>query len=478
MVTRPGAAERAKDAALIALSILTLPVTTYIAVLAYLVGWVFKPSAPRPGPRRTVLVTGVGMTKGLVLARAFHLAGHRVIGADFEPGGALSMGRVSKAVSKFYRLQLPTPKNATSYVQGLLKVIVTEQVDLWVSCSGVASAVEDGQAKEIIEERTSCKAVQFDIATTETLHEKHSFIQHTAACGLTVPETYTIASRADAAHILRNAPAGRKYIMKPIGVVDAARADMTLLPKAGHDQTLNHLQRLPISEDCPWILQQFIKGAEFCTHSLVINGQVAVFLACPSAELLMHYEMLAPDAPLTRAMYAFTQRMAEKGGKGFTGHLSFDFMVEEHDVLSRTPTLYPIECNPRAHTAVVLFTGTHRMVDAYMSLLEGQPIIEVVTPAQTGGYKYYWVGHDLVTRLMLPTFEILTLHISLRKALNQYFEFVKHALLWRDGTFEIWDPFPWWWLYHVYWPMRFYHCMQTGTNWSRINVSTTKMFEC
>jgi hypothetical protein len=153
-------------------------------------------------------------------------------------------------------------------------------------------------------------------------------------------------------------------------------------------------------------------------------------------------------------------------------------MVEEHDVLSRTPTLYPIECNPRAHTAVVLFTGTHRMVDAYMSLLEGQPIIEVVTPAQTGGYKYYWVGHDLVTRLMLPTFEILTLHISLRKALNQYFEFVKHALLWRDGTFEIWDPFPWWWLYHVYWPMRFYHCMQTGTNWSRINVSTTKMFEC
>lgn len=469
-----------KNVALILLSLSFLPFTTPLTAAFWLIGSVFKPNAVRPGrPKRNVLVTGVGMSKGLVLARAFHLAGHNVVGADFEPNGVLSMGRSSKAIARFYRLRtISGHEPSTVYVQDLLRIILAEKIDLWVSCSGVASAVEDGEAKEIVEARTACKAIQFDIEDTQTLHEKHTFIEHVAKCGLAVPETHEITSRPHVERILNDAPKGRQYIMKTIGVVDAVRADMTLLPKSSHDETLRHLQKLPISKGCPWILQQFIKGAEFCTHAVVIKGHVKAFVACPSAELLMHYEMLPADSALSLAMLDFTRVVAKAGGQKFTGHLSFDFMVEEADLTSKRPTLHPIECNPRAHTAVVLFTGTHTMIDSYMSILDDKDFSDLVTPAQTGGYKYYWAGHDFVTKLVLPSLGLLSFQASLRCVLREYAAFACHVLMWQDGTFEKWDPLPWWWLYHVYWPLRLFQYIRSGKQWSRINVSTTKVFEC
>jgi catechol O-methyltransferase len=45
--------------------------------------------------------------------------------------------------------------------------------------------------------------------------------------------------------------------------------------------------------------------------------------------------------------------------------------------------------------------------------------------------------------------------------------------------FEVWDPLPFWWLYHVYWPAVFWGraCGGGSGRWSRVNVSTGKVFE-
>lgn len=484
-------AHRLQNAALIFLSLIFLPLDTFILFASLIARALFPGLSElhrhqawlRSGfhPRR-ILVTGVGMTKGLALARLFHEAGHYVVGADFEPNGSLVCGRVSTSVRKFYRLRKPDAKTGSAlYVHSLLDIITREKVELWVSCSGVASAVEDGMAKEIIEGRTNCKAIQFDLETTQTLHEKHTFISHTQEIGLTIPETHEVSSRAEAEKILRNAPLGRKYIMKTIGVDDAFRADMTLLPKDTPMETSKHIAKLKISKDMPWILQQYIKGKEYCTHSLVVNGQVKAFVACRSAELLMHYEALPAESALSKAMLDFTKKYATAGGPGFTGHLSFDFMVSDEDLQQQSSniTLYPIECNPRAHTAVALFNRTPAMVDGYLADLQGTQSSkgsDPVIPSRTD--KYYWVGHDLVTRGILPTILFLTFHMSISELVGNYCTFVNHLLTWKDGTYEFWDPLPWWWLYHVYWPMQFLSCIRTGKKWSRINVSTTKMFEC
>jgi carbamoylphosphate synthase large subunit len=425
-----------------------------------------KPHAV-PSEPCTILVTGVSMTKGLTLARVFHRAGHRVIGAD---SSSEACGGMSNCVDVFYQLKAPTvDQGATAYIESLLDIILKEKVDLWVSCSGVASAAEDGEAMEIIEARSKCRAVQFNLEMTKTLHEKGTFIEYVRKLGLTVPETHIVTSSSAAEGILRDAPSGRKFIMKPIGVDDSKRADMTLLPKDSPEQTSKHLARLGLAESSPFIIQQFIQGPEFCTHALVVRGEVKVFVACPSAELLMHYEALPPNSPLSKAMLNFTKKLALNSGKDFTGHLSFDFLIE--DTTPADPddiTLYPIECNPRAHTAVVLFSQTIDMAAAYLNVLPGRKEAtdsnQIVVPFRPR--KYYWIGHDLLG---------LVATNCTRAKISEVWE---HVSLWHDGTFEFADPLPWFWLYHIYWPSRFLECLTSGTKWSRINVSTGKIFEC
>ena len=496
---------------LIALSLFFLPLDTFLVFFSYAVRIVTAIPATSHRARvrsthtryvqpRNVLITGVGMTKGLALARLFYIAGHNVIGADFEPWYLpfpLTSGHVSRSIRKFHCLSKPdgTREGSARYAQSLLKIIHKERIDIWVSCSGVASAVEDGEAKETIERLTDCKCVQYNVPTTKLLHEKHTFIDYVASLGLKTPDTHTITSRAVALKVLGDALSTKKrYIMKFIGTDDSVRGDMTLLPFSTPTQTKAHISRLDISEERPWILQQYIDGPEYCTHALVVRGQVKAFVACPSAELLMHYEALPSDSSLSRSMLRFTQEVAGSDAANFTGHLSFDFMVDKEEKMAadrdpnRIVTLYPIECNPRAHTAVCLFNETPEMIEGYISLLEppragettatnGNANVQPVYPRSPK--KYYWVGHDLVEFVLVPLLSLLSFQgVSFGQAFDSISTFLEHVLFWRDGSFEIWDPLPAWWLYHVYWPYQFLVALVTGNKWSRINVSTTKMFGC
>lgn len=506
-------AHQVQNISLILLSLAVLPFTTLLVFWSYVLTSVFpgRPVQHRRHVRstntpyiesKTILVTGVGMTKGLALARLFYAAGHNVIGADFEPRILpTACGRTSRALSKFYKLSKPdgSREKQIAYTQGLLAIIREEHIDLWVSCSGVASAVEDGEAKEMIETVTPCKAIQFDVATTKRLHEKHSFIDYTKSIGLPTPETHTVTSKAAALQVLDDASGKQKrYILKFIGTDDAVRADMTLLPLSTPAQTKAHISRLEISEDRPWILQQYIRGPEYCTHALVVRGEVKAFVACPSSELLMRYEALPSDSALSMNMLRFTQEFAAASGTTFTGHCSFDFLVEKEDAerAHKDPSahvrLYPIECNPRAHTAVCLFNDTPEMVDGYLSALEPKsaPSAASSKPSTPNGFapppifpatskKYYWLGHDLMELVLLPLVSLFSANgPSFVEIFESLMSFLEHVIYWHDGTFEFWDPLPAWWLYHVYWPIQFLMVLLFQRRWSRINVSTCKMFMC
>ncbi|CAF9904390.1 hypothetical protein IMSHALPRED_000019 [Imshaugia aleurites] len=539
----------AQNACLIVLSLLFLPLSTFILLAGYIARpFLSNENAARkrirrgasdgnPGFRpKTILVTGVGMTKGLFLARTFYKAGHNVIGADFEPNGIPVCGRFSKALRRYYSLPKPNEKvGAAYYIDALLHVVKKENVDLWVSCSGVASAVEDGQAKEVLERSSDVRCIQFDVWTTQMLHEKDTFIAQTGRLGLPTPETHNVTSRAAVHKVLHDSPRTKKqYIMKSVGMDDASRADMTILPKRTVSETYNHVSGIPISGKKPWVLQQFIKGREYCTHALIVSNEVKAFVACPSSELLMHYEALPPDSALSRAMLRFTEEFVKRSAADMTGHLSFDFLIEEAvSEKGAQLALLPIECNPRAHTAVVLFRGQEiAMAHAYLTALTPRPSgleerpnhindaesdIYPVTPTKPrpningsasqppsplsaptpitplpNPPRTYWLGHDIVTLLLLPLLPILLLlrpnnkknnnRLTARAYLRAYLRhcatFLTHVLSWRDGTFELWDPAPAWWLYCGYWPGMFARMLLGGERWSRVNVSTGKVFGC
>ncbi|KAI1632293.1 carbamoylphosphate synthase large subunit [Biscogniauxia mediterranea] len=550
--------ETSKCFGLVLLSFLVLPVSTIVALVSIFFSTQprtraspppnpdplpeRKPTDPncRRPPQRTILVTGVGMAKGLSLARAFHLSGHRVIGADTSPHPLIPCpGRFSRALSAFYRLPTTTAADDdddNAYARRLVAVVEAERVDLWVSCSGVAGAAQDARAKEAVEaaagtrRRCRCRCVQFGARETAALHEKDAFVRESAARGLPVPETHEVRSREEILGILFSSAGSeekkqeeeeeegggrsrsrkrKRFILKPVGVDDANRGDMTLLPLATEGETRRHLAcRLPASAERPWILQRFVPGGEeYCTHALVVRGEVRCFAACPSSELLMHYEALPRDSPLLLDMLDFTARFVARSPspETMTGHLSFDFMVDSNGESSgggnddddKTPgrgkILYAIECNPRAHTAVVLFAQQgpemEAMVQAYLSVIDGAQDGEVngvlsktknvgrsvVMPAPDSRARY-WIGHDLVSFLIQPVARFAAGRLKLNQLSAAFVKFLTHIWSWKDGTFEAWDPLPALILYHLYWPSMFMLTWWQGRRWSRVNVSTTKMF--
>ncbi|KAF3005909.1 hypothetical protein E8E13_009629 [Curvularia kusanoi] len=482
-----------KNLSLIALSVLFLPVSAVIVLLSLILQRIngrddFLQSERRSTAvtqRKTILVTGVSMTKGLSIARVLSQnTQHRIIGADIS---SLSPGRFSSAIARYYRLDTPNGDDAEPYIDSILSVIRDEKVDLWVSCSSVIAAVEDGQVVRLAQKQAKeagrrFEAIQFYEDVVEKFHEKDKFIDYIQSLNLPIPESHRVTSPDEALSVLLrnvgNAEDGnKKFIMKPIGVDDHARnAMMTLLPFESPSETKKYIHNLNVSKSNPFQLQQFIKGNEYCTHALVIRGKVKAFCSCPSLELLMHYEPLPAYSALNQEMLAFTERVVADGGKTFTGHLSFDFLVEDEDNVK----LYPIECNPRAHTAVVLFEKTPEMADAYLSALdyrkESDETEKPVFP-RTPTSSYYWVGHDLVSFLILPFLDALFGVNGWGACFEGVRTFWAHFSNWKDGTLTVKDPWPFFVLYHVYWPLRFLECLYKGKEWSRINVSTTKMFE-
>jgi hypothetical protein len=416
------------------------------------------------------------MSKGLFIARAFQNSGHLVIGADFEPHSIPVCGRFSTSLKKFYSLPL-VASGSSLYIQKLIKIIKEERVDLWISCSGVMSAVEDGEAAQAVERFTKCKAVQFGTSLTRTLHEKHSFIENTKSLGLNVPETKLVTSLEDAMEVLSSASNDKRYILKSVGVDDAVRGDLTLLPFSSNAATLKHLSKFNFGPSRPFVLQQFIQGPEYCTHAIIIRGRVAAFTACKSAELLMHYQPLSPEDPIFQAMLDYTQLYVERMEQEMTGHFSMDFLIDEGDrEMKVQERMFPIECNPRAHTAVVNFgKQTKGMVDAYLSVLSPSHSGVFLSSSTT---KHYWIGHDMATCLFLPFIGFCTGRRSLAYLLTSWSEIWEHVILWRDPTYEMWDPFPAWWLYSVYWPCNFLVALFQARWWSRCNVSTCKIFGC
>ncbi|KAF2749285.1 hypothetical protein M011DRAFT_439645 [Sporormia fimetaria CBS 119925] len=475
-----------KNVLLVLLSLATLPIST-LAVTACVANYGLRAKsrglqqqhAPHP---KTILITGVSMTKGLCLSRIFaRYSNHRIIGADIEPIRYTCPGRYSRSLSKFIRLPVPSLEDEESYTEALLRALDSENIDIWIPCSSVVSAVQDGRIADLARERkpAGLRIIDFTAETVSKLDSKQSFISYMNSLALSTPGTHECTTATEIFRIVMQDsknpglhPEPNKYILKPVGVDDRTRDNiMTTLPLQTPQATMAHIVNMRATKERPLLVQKLISGPEYCTHSLVIEGKVRAFTVCPSSDLLMHYEALPPDSGLHRQMLEFTEKVAQDGGEAFTGHLAFDFLAESSSAGGEE--LYAIECNPRVHTAVTLFSETPELVNAYVN--ESPSETDVIFP--TSPRKYYWIGHDFVTLLAMPVLDAFWAQGSWRQVKQGAKMFWRHLRGWKDATFEAWDPMPFLVLYHVYWPAMFVRCLVRGTRWTRVNVSTTKMFE-
>lgn len=282
--------------------------------------------------------------------------------------------------------------------------------------------------------------------------------------------------------------------MKPVSKNTSSGANpMTTLPRRTLSQTYQHISSIKVSQDEPWILKQHITGEEYNTCSIIIDGEVKAFVVCHAAKVSLHHQALPTDSGVGKVMLNFTQRFAAKAWSSYTGHLSFTFLVEEKATESGVEhNILPVACNPQANTAMVLFTRTRGSVDlvrAYMNALtlsadgingDGGLTHHNYSPSDIsfphpGVPGVYFSGQDLVSLALLPLLQLLTFKVGFMQFVKHCFTFLDHLIFWQEGTYELWDPLPWFWLYHVTVPVQLLSCIWTGRNWKHVDVSTSEV---
>ncbi|MGT2427381.1 hypothetical protein [Amnibacterium kyonggiense] len=384
---------------------------------------------------RTVMISGGKMTKALQLARSFARAGHRVVLVETEHY-RFTGHRFSNAVDAFRVVPAPADPD---YAAALLEVVREEAVDVYVPvCSPVASRF-DALAKSVLE--PACEVMHVGPDVVDRLDDKDLFALAAQELGLPVPETHRIEHPQEVLDF--EFPPGRQYVLKSIAYDPIRRLDLTRLPRPTAAETAEFVAGLPISPSNPWILQEFVTGTEYCTHSTVRAGRVRLHCCCESSAFQLNYAHV--DKP---EIEAWVRRFV--AGLGLTGQVSFDF-IETDDGRQ-----VAIECNPRTHSAITMFYDHPGVADAYL-----EPGDTTITPTPSSRATH-WTYHEVWQAVLRPA------SIPLRAV---------RLLTGKDAIFDRRDPMPFLAEHHLQIPLLLLGNLRRLKPWRRIDFNIGKLVE-
>jgi hypothetical protein len=432
----------AKTITTLLLLFLALPLNlalTSVALLRSAFIKLIRPSTPKAVSAPTILISGGKMTKALQLARSFHRAGYRVILVETHKYW-LTGHRYSWAVDRFYTV--PNPQLA-SYSQALLEIVQQESVKVYVPVCSPVSSYYDALAEKTLADH--CTVMHLDVATLQRLDNKYEFATAAKMLGLLAPDSYLITSPQQ---VIDFTFAGdRKYILKSILYDSIRRLNLTQVPCATTNETAAFVKSLPISEQQPWIMQEYITGQEYCTHSTVYNGHLQLHCCCKSSAFQVNYQQV--DQP---EIEDWIRRFAE--GLNLTGQISLDF-IEAAD----TGEIYALECNPRTHSAITMFYNHPDVAKAYL-----EPLTSTVQPLATSR-PTYWIYHEvwrLLTHLWSP---------------SQTWQRLQIIFQGKDAIFDWDDPLPFLLVHHWQIPLLLGGNLRHPKEWIRIDFNIGKLVE-
>ena len=385
---------------------------------------------------RTVMLTGGKMTKCLQLARMFKANGDRVIVVE-TPLYKFCGTRFSNVVDQFKSIPDITGKG-TDFCKALTQLAAREKVDLFVPVSSPKSALYEAIAKPNFPKHT--KVFQFDQAVIRQLDDKHKFVQLAKEFGLSVPESYTITSKE--ALLNHRFTSNKRYILKKIDYDPVYRLDLRTLP---HEGWQKRIELLPISDQDPWVLQEFIEGREICTHTTTQNGDINLYICCDSSPFQVNYKMLYLSN-VKSWVASFVSQL------GATGQISFDFIIKNNG------QVMPIECNPRTHSAITLFHNQLAAADAYYDT--NQALVTREPDAKAG--HTYWLYHELY-------------RLFDQKNKDGFFYLCKRIITGKEAIFQWNDPWPFFFSNHISIPYQILKKMLKGVFFTRIDFNIGKI---
>ena len=426
----------AKTVGALALLQAALPVNLVVTAAALVTAPLRAPVRATPAEPRTVLLTGGKMTKALALARAFHRAGHRVVLAEARKY-RFTGHRFSRCVDRFYTVPPPA---AADYATALLEIVRAEHVDVYVPVCSPAASYYDALAAPLL--APHCEVLHADADMVARLDDKFAFPRLGASLGLPVPDTQLVTSVEQVDHAVADGDRP-PYVLKSIAYDPVHRLDLTPLPRATRADTHAFAATKPIAADNPWIVQTLVRGREYCTHGTVRDGRLQVWACCPSSAFQVNYEMV--DKP---AIEAWVRGFVEP--LRLTGQVSFDFMETDDGAV------FPIECNPRTHSAITMFYDSPDLARAYLDDT-GETLVPTATSRPT-----YWLYHELWRMISAPATIPERLRVVLRGT---------------DAIFDRHDPLPFLLVHHLQIPSLLLRNLVAGKDWIRIDFNIGKLVE-
>ncbi|MFH7025973.1 MAG: ATP-grasp domain-containing protein [Heteroscytonema crispum UTEX LB 1556] len=423
---------------------LALPVNASIVLISLLWGIFSKPFEKRvvAAAPKNILISGGKMTKALQLARSFHAAGHRVVLVESHKYW-LTGHQFSNAVSAFYTVT-PPEKDPEGYTQELLDIVKKERIDVYVPvCSPVASYY-DSLVKPALSQH--CEVFHCDAEITQMLDDKYAFSEKARSFGLSVPKSFKITNPEQVINF-DFSQEKRKYILKSIPYDSVRRLNLTKLPCDTPEETAAFVRSLPISPEKPWIMQEFIPGKEFCTHSTVRNGELRLHCCCESSAFQVNYENVNNPQILEWVKH-FIKEM------GITGQVSFDFIQTEDG------TVYAIECNPRTHSAITMFYNHPGVADAYLGKI---PLPEPLQPL-ADSKPTYWLYHEIW-------------RLTGIRSLSQFWTWLKNLMRGKDAIYQLNDPLPFLTVPHWQITLLLLQNLRQLRGWVKIDFNIGKLVE-
>ena len=390
--------------------------------------------------QKRILITGAKMTKALQLARSFHRDGHEVYLVETHKYW-LSGHRYSQAVKGFFTVPVPE-KDSDGYCQSLLKIVQDNSIDVFIPVSSPIASYYDSLAKKTL--APYCESIHLEPEDTEILDDKYAFCSKAAALGLSAPKVFRIT---DPQQILDFdfKTDGSQYIVKSIPYDSVLRLDLTRLPFAGMEE---YVRSLPISESKPWVMQEFIRGKEYCFHATVRKGKIRLHCCSESSPFQINYQQVD-----NLAIYQWVKTFVES--MNLTGQICFD-MIQTED-----GTVYPIECNPRLHSAITMFHDHPGVAGAYLNDAEaGQPPL---TPL-SGSPPPYRTYHELWRLLSIRSFS----------ELKAWWKKVTEGT---DAVLSPADPLPFLMLHNWQIPLLLLDNLRRLKGWVKIDFNIGKLVE-
>ncbi|MEL6383158.1 MAG: ATP-grasp enzyme [Cyanobacteria bacterium J06626_18] len=430
---------------LAALLLLTavLPFNLIVVMMALVWRGITVPGRSRPVasvPQR-ILITGGKMTKALQLARSFHRTGHTVVLVETHKYW-LSGHRFSNAVDRFYTVPAPE-KGADGYTQALLEIVQREKIDAFIPVSSPVASYYDAIAGEQL--AAYCQVIHFAVGVTQLLDDKFQLCDKAEALGLAAPRVFLITQPEPILDFVFPAD-GSQYLLKSLRYDSVSRLDMTRLPFPG---MAAYVKSLPISAENPWVMQEFITGQEYCTHTTVRHGKIRLHCCSESSPFQVNYAHV--DKP---EIYAWVEKFV--GALNLTGQISFDF------IQTSDGTVYPIECNPRTHSAITMLYNHPELADAYLSdraLQHATPI----TPLP-GSRPTYWLYHELW-------------RLTSVKNWSDFQQRLQTILRGTDALFQLEDPLPFLTVPHWQIALLLLDNLRKLKGWVKIDFNIGKLVE-